>query len=463
MKKILLLIVAAFSVICADAAQWGKLDTLQAEIDPNLTQRGVLLPDWKETAQYFNKGMIKYQVIIDKITNESFAIVNQVDTALYGKVEVPQYVKSDSGEELKVKGLGLYAFYLGHVSELYLPESVEYIGDCAFFRCYDLKKLDMPDKVHTIGNCAFTYTALDTLVLPDKLTSLGEFSNLTLWADKPKQFQNLKCLRVGSLLEINNHRSMLDIFYFPKLEKIEVSPDNKYHFSVDGVVYDKKDGCLTFYPEGKTDALFKMPEGTKGPKDEEGIIHVHYIQALHIAESVDSIKSVILNDLFDVLHTIVFPSGLKYIKRFCYTCYGLKHIYSTNPTPPECGEDIVEIIKRFLSPDEFASLTLYVPRGSSEQYSSHPIWGKFKNIVEFDEIDYRINTSSTPELESNSAQISVEGNKVRIISDDVREPAYIFDTQGRMLASGREREFTINAKGLFIVKFKNITKKFVVQ
>jgi len=45
------------------------------------------------------------------------------------------------------------------------------------------------------------------------------------------------------------------------LKEVTVDPDNPWFYSVDGVVYTKDQKELVFYPPGKTDAEFAIPEG----------------------------------------------------------------------------------------------------------------------------------------------------------------------------------------------------------
>ena len=50
---------------------------------------------------------------------------------------------------------------------------------------------------------------------------------------------------------------------FPKLECVEVSPGNPAYESVDGVLFDKRQGMLVVYPMRQAGETYAMPEGTR--------------------------------------------------------------------------------------------------------------------------------------------------------------------------------------------------------
>lgn len=478
MKKIFLLFALLFSYVSAFASSW---DTLLWELKPSQVQRGVRVADWEETSRYVRDGMLKYQVIIDTKKQERFAILNEADTALKGKVEIPQYIHSDEDGDLEVRGLGLYAFYLGRVSEVKLPESVEYIGDCAFFRCYGIEKLNIPEKVHTIGNWAFIYCALDSLCFPENLLNLGELT-FDGAIDMRKFYRNLTYMYLGKnisdILSIVHRRgkwhavirSYLDIVIgMPKLETIEVSPDNDVYYSKDGVLYSRQNHRFCLYPASKKDLIYRMPDDIRTMHNSKDVVtgdyifsHIEgndYVQIIKLSEGIDSLMYAI--SFCGNLKTVILPSNLKYADCAVRHCDALRAVYAQNPIPSETGDAGLD--NTF--PSSLNSATLYVPKGSVEAYQSHPVWGTtFKEVKEYDTIDYSVSElSNYDELRADVDQVLISGNSVRIISDDHQSMAYIYDMQGRVVASGIGREFTVGSKGVYILRFKNRTKKFVVK
>lgn len=85
-----------------------------------------------------------------------------------------------------LEALGDYAFYnCIYIESIKLPEKLKTIGDFAFNNCQCLKSLSIPDNVTSIGSWAFYYCqCLNSLSIPDSVTSIGDSafyrcSNLT--------------------------------------------------------------------------------------------------------------------------------------------------------------------------------------------------------------------------------------------------------------------------------------------
>lgn len=161
------------------------------------------------------------------------------------------------------------------------------------------------------------------------------------------------------------------------------------------------------------------------------------------------------------------PLNLKYSSRFCLDpldntyCSTLRSLYARNPIP--CDFDYHDYEGKILA--SYYNATLFVPRGSLEAYKAHPVWKHIvKEIKEYDTIDYSTDDdSSFDELYADNDHAVIDGNTVRIVSNDHKSPAYIYDMQGRVIFAGTNREFTINRKGIFLLRFNNLSKKFIIR
>lgn len=479
MKKILFLITVML-MSCPSAFAFTFLsDTLLREIKPEKAQRGVKMKSWQVSEQYINIGQIKYQVATDTISHDVFAIVNQVDTALKGKVNIPQFIHSEEYGNLEVRGLGFYAFYLSKVENVKLPESVEYIGDCAFFRCYRLYKLNIPEKVHTIGDCALAYTAIDSIRIPDNVVDLGALAVCST-IDPTHQFSGLKYLYLGKNVgdfrlhpnwgrsfDVNgfNYYNYSDFSdFFLNLEQIDVSPENEMYYSIDGVLYEKSSHKLCIYPYSKKNPIYVMPEDVTGLwKDMTRYAGLSgkYLQIVELSPKTDSLDCWLIGRWGhkENLRKVILPASLRFVD-FCCRTDSLKSVYVKSASPCEIQFDVYNGTVQKV---EGGDIILYVPRGCAGTYRSHSEWGRFKQIMEYDTIDYSVDYTSVIEPKADEAKVVVEGNNVSITTADHQSVAYIYDICGRLVASGRERTFSINQKGVFVLRFNSLSKKFIIR
>ena len=69
------------------------------------------------------------------------------------------------------------AFQSRHkLKEIELCEGLTEIGLCAFYDCKSLRHVNIPSTVKVIGSSAFCWVPLQTLYLPDSIESIGEYA-----------------------------------------------------------------------------------------------------------------------------------------------------------------------------------------------------------------------------------------------------------------------------------------------
>ncbi|MBR5433426.1 MAG: leucine-rich repeat protein [Bacteroidales bacterium] len=61
-----------------------------------------------------------------------------------------------------------------NLKSLTIPEGVKFIGNAAFQNCTSLASLEIPSSVREIGDNAFSNTGIDTIVIPESVTSVGK-------------------------------------------------------------------------------------------------------------------------------------------------------------------------------------------------------------------------------------------------------------------------------------------------
>lgn len=113
--------------------------------------------------------------------------------------------------------------------KLQLPSSLRIVGGSAFYQVHDFEEIILPEGVEEVLYDCMDYCGAKRVTLPAtvQLVEPGAFVN-ALW-----------------------------------LETIEVSPDNPWYTSVDGVLYTKDKTTLVAYPPGRDDTHIDVPAGVK--------------------------------------------------------------------------------------------------------------------------------------------------------------------------------------------------------
>lgn len=123
--------------------------------------------------------------------------------------------------------IGEYAFFHSKVQTIFLPDTVSTIGDYAFYYAGELSSINFPTALTSIGDSAFfacqSLTAVD---IPATITQIGP----SAWA---------ACT---------------------SLPAITVASENPNYTAVDGVLYTKDMTVLKVYPYAKSGVTFTVPD-----------------------------------------------------------------------------------------------------------------------------------------------------------------------------------------------------------
>lgn len=234
-----------------------------------------------------------------------------------------------------------YCFNLNKV-ELSGCNSLSIINDCAFDGCTSLYDFDFSQlsALGTIGWRAFCGC--------EKLTTIN-CSNSAISEVKSSSFQDC-----NSLESVN----FSGCYLLNKLDKNafsscvllqEIIIDNDFYKSVDGVLYVVDMATLMFYPSGKKDAEFTIPNT------------VSTIQTRAFCGN---------NNLKEVK----IPSTIKSIQENAFISFRGKTIRMLAESPIELSSDI-----------GLRGATIYVPYGKLQAYKDAPIWQDYTLIEANDE------------------------------------------------------------------------------
>ena len=272
-------------------------------------------------------------------------------------VEGGDYYYNNNNSYTSNDNIGSYAFYgCRGLTSLTLPAGITSIGDYAFSRCSGLTSLNLPAGITTIGYYAFSgCSGLTSLTLPAGITSIGDYA-----------FHG--CSRLTSLNLPAGITSIND---------------------------DTVSGCsgltsLTI-PAGITSIGSGAFYGCRG------------LTSLNLPAGITSIS---YNAFYGCsgLTSFTLPAGITEIGSSAfYGCNGLASIYMYSEKVPKMGKDVFKDC-------DAKKCTVYVPKGTYDDYWLSDFGYYFENIVEFEATGIDKTTTST-DIEEVS-RYSVNGQRL---------------------------------------------------
>ncbi len=318
-----------------------------------------------------------------------------------------------------IEVIGEGAFIFTDLKEVVIPNTVKTISAFAFDGS-DIEKVNIPNSVETIGYKAFGQTRIKEMTVPSSVKNFGKRVFGTAWNLKKVVLEN----PLDSIPDatFNNCFDLLEVTYpetvhkigdraFTHCESLTKLPDLSnidtlgvevfaYCYALESITIPPS---ITYIPNN----AFNMCSGVKNvnlPKGLENIgeyafYHNSKLESITIPSTVKSIgnaafeyctglKNINLsNGLVSIgerafsqlyeLESITLPESVDYIGSLAFS-YGqkLKNVYVYWQIPLQLTMDIFDSYQYSLG------MTLHVPSGTAELYSSSPSWSEFKNIVE---------------------------------------------------------------------------------
>ncbi len=332
----------------------------------------------------------------------------------------------------ELQNIGSVAFSCTGLKEINLPKSLKMIGYGAFSHCNNLVSVIVPDSVNTLYSTFVGCDSLQTVVLGEGLKTIERstfgyctrLSEIYIPAGVTKIDQKPYAATIGYAYW-GPCEKVRAIYGCRNLQRVVVSPDNKYYSDIDGVLFDKGKNDLLYYPEGRTSVKYDVPEG------------------------VDTIASYAFYYVKD-LKSIHLPTTLKIIG-YRALPGSLTAIMSQSMNPPERNYlGIYSLYEGAVSP----GVEWYVPLGAGDRYKmAYGIDVIETSILNVDMVD-----GDEKELRFYvlpDGRLSVSG----VLVDTIIE---IYSINGRQIYKGIAGDIPYLGQGLYLVKIGDETCKVII-
>ena len=215
-----------------------------------------------------------------------------------------------------VTKIGNFAFdRCTNLKKISLAKSVETIGKGAFYKCSQLKTVVLPQGVKTVLDYAFEdCTSLESVTFPNSVETIGHVFD---YCDSLKRINIPK--NVKSIPLSNSIYSTYSSYY--NLEEISVDPNNTYLKSIDGVVFSKDGKKLYFYPAGNNRTSYSVPDSVESIES-SAFCHAVKLSSITFPDSIQHIGE---NAFLDT--NCIDGRGAYYIGRVLYRYFA----ESSNP------------------------------------------------------------------------------------------------------------------------------------
>lgn len=173
-----------------------------------------------------------------------------------------------------------------------IPDSVTVIGVQAFLGCTALGSIRIPNGITTIESGTFILTGIRSLTLPEGVTTIGDsaFSSCRQLTEVhlPASLKRIGeeafmgCTALSSIPIPQGIEELGDMAFSEcySIEAFQLSGEHPRYETVDGILFDKKEKSLLFYPCAKQGIEYTVPPGTLviGTEAFYGNVHLLRIQ-----------------------------------------------------------------------------------------------------------------------------------------------------------------------------------------
>lgn len=340
---------------------------------------------------FYEMNTLKYVVFPDSMKflgENSFAL-----TVLNGSLHLPAGLRFIGGNAFGQGHsiAGSYGEQSGSFTgSIKIPQSVEFIGECAFEYCNFTGELHLPPTMKYIGDLAFRECKYlsGCLVIPDglkKLHGCWDGTNMTGYVKVP---QGVKSVSISE--------TAITGITLPE--------------GVEGVwLYDNPNLKGELHLPSTVKHLYVSGDGITHVNLPEGIETVNFYETTTLQDTVklpSTVVSTMFQDCYQ-LAAVVLPAGVSSVG--LWHCYALEYIQCLGSTPLMLGEEGTlggEGIAFWGVNKETTEIV--VPKGAVEAYRNAEGWSEFKRITEYRDfvcrpmVEKRLNRGRTRNLILNA-------------------------------------------------------------
>ncbi len=285
-----------------------------------------------------------------------------------------------------------------NLKDIVLPSTLKTIGNEAFNGCFLSQQFTIPASVEVLGDKAFCDNGITSLIIADSDTPLtiggGTITNNTL---------------LGSMFA-----SMAKVYVGRNIIAAEGKGPFQFTGKVEEITYGPKVTALTIKECWRNTSVKKVDMKASA---------VTIIPENAFSES-------------EALQTVILPASLKSVDNNAFwNASSLAQIYANPVVPPTCGSNVFNYVDK-------KACSLFVPRGSLEDYQNAPVWKEFFNIEEMAETKCKTPTAT---IENGHLKFSCETKGVTYHYEGSYPQNFKGEGEGDDVAIGQTIHLTLYA------------------
>lgn len=239
------------------------------------------------------------------------------------------YINDYMGQDGTVNPPAPWHDYKKEITSLIIQDGVTAIGTASFYDCYNLEAITLADSITSIGDYAF-YEVDWEIAFPESLLYIGECAFqannvieelivpegvISIGYGAFRDCYNLTSVSIPSTVTYIGDAALSNATATSVLKEISVSPENENYFSDDGILYNLEPYELLQYPIGRYPSEYSVPDGVAAI-GAEAFGHCSSLEKVTLPESLKEIR----DGAFSVcsLSEIVIPNSVERIGVYAF-------------------------------------------------------------------------------------------------------------------------------------------------